>query len=528
MRGARRHTVATVAPHAPPAHHRITLLLAALAAACRPRDARPDAAAPTARDAARDAAPAARPRAPSPPPAPHALSCDDRLFVDDPALDWLELSVAPRCAPTGAERFCGADGIAAAFRAARDLHPDRPVRIWLERSTDDTPAVFAPRAGFDPYADPPRRTNLSLVGARRTAATPISLRARDPRPGRTVVNHTLLVVGCAYVALEGVTVGAGTDPTGRPYGDAFPLAVDDGVHVVGVAREPTRCGLTAGCNGDARGAPRPDVYGRYEPAHHVVLRGLTLQHLRTVTQRPTDAANATFEPVEPAELGAVSGIKIQQAEDVWVLDNRVDDVSRHGVDGVGVHRMVVCRNVIARTSADGYAIEAKGGATGVLYEANDITGTHGLALGGPGTDLVAVFPPSADYGYAFEAEGTVARRNRLRDPRRTALEFVGCRRCTAVDNEVSWSDGRAWRPDRAVRLLPSRFLARGDGAGDACTALRGDGPEVDFELVPRCWGVGSAVPGFTDRTGRSTARTRTVSPTVRDNRLTVPPARRAR
>jgi len=496
---------------------------ALLALACR---ARPPPPAP-----ARDASPPVV-RAPRRATVPYAAAarataCDDKLFVDDPNLDWLELSVTPTCAaPPSPGCHCGADGIAAAFRDARDRHPDRPVRIWLEPPAGDAPTPFTARAGFDPYADPPRRTNLTFVGARRTALTPISLRARDPRPGRTVVNHTLYLVACAYVSVEGVTVGAGSDPDGRPYGESFPLAVDDGVHLVGVARDPDVCGLTGACGDSPSGAPKPDVYGRFDPAHHIVLRGLTLTHLRAVTGRPTTAAAAVFEASEPAELGAVSGIKLQHAEDVWVLGNRVEDVSRHGIDNVGVHRGVFCGNAIARTSADGYAIEAKGASTGILYEANDITGTHGLALGGPSTDLVSMFPPRQGYAWDFEAEGTVARRNRLRDPRRAALEFVGCRACSAVDNTVTYAasfrnhDGSRWRADNGVRLLPSRFLATGDGAGDACTSLHGDGPAVDFELTARCWGVGSRVPSFVSATGRSTRRAPTVTPVLRGNTFT--------
>lgn len=494
-------------------------LFALLALSCRTRTPPPararDAVAPVVTPTRRPVVPYAA--------AAHATACDDPLFVDDPNLDWLELSVTPACAaPPSPGRYCGADGIARAFRDARDLHPDRPVCIWLEPSA--TP--FTPRVGFDPYADPPRRTNLAFVGARRTPLTPIALRARDPRPGRTVVNHTLYLVACAYVSVEGVTVGAGSDPDGRPYGESFPLSIDDGVHVVGVARDPAACGLTGACGDDPSGAPKSDVYGRFDPAHHIVLRGLTLTHLRAVTHRPTTPAAATFEAVEPIELGAVSGIKLQHAEDVWVLGNHIDDVSRHGIDSVGVHRGVFCGNAIARTSADGYAIEAKGASTGILYEANDITGTHGLALGGPSTDLVSVFPPTAAYAWDFEAEGTVARRNRLRDPRRAALEFVGCRACSAVDNVVTYAasfrnhNGSRWRADNGVRLLPSRFLATGDGAGDACTTLHGDGPAVDFDLTARCWGVGSRVPSFVSAAGRSTRRASTVAPVLRGNTFT--------
>jgi hypothetical protein len=499
------------------ARMRHVALLCLLTLACRarphPAPPRPDVA------PVRDVAPPPRPVVPYT-AAARATACDDALFVDDPNLDWVELSVTPTC-PSPA-RYCGADGIARAFRDARDRHPDRPVRIWLESAA--TP--FAPRAGFDPYADPPRRTNLSLVGARRTARTPISLRARDPRPGHTVVNHTLYLVACAFVAIEGITVGAGTDPDGRPYNEAFPLAIDDGVHVIGVARDPTTCGLSHACGETPSGAPKPGVYGRFDPSHHIILRHLTLTHLRAVTHRPTTAAAALFESIEPVELGAVSGIKVQHAEDVWVLDNRVDDVSRHGIDNVGVHRGVFCGNTLSRTSADGYAIEAKGASSGIVYEANDITGTHGLALGGPCTDFVSVFPPSTDYAWDFEAEVTVARRNRLRDPRRAALEFVGCRACSAVDNTVTYApsfrnhDGTRWRADNGVRLLPSRFLATADGAGDACTFLHGEGPAVDFDLAPRCWGVGSHVASFVSAAGRSTRRAPTTAPVLRGNTFT--------
>ena len=234
--------------------------------------------------------------------ASRSRGCDDCLFVDAPAprLGWS--SPSPPAGGLHRRRKAASGGarrIVAAFRAARPPHPStaRPASGSSVGPDVRRPPFERCARGF--YADPPAPHQPSRRRA-PASATPISLRARDLAGTNLSRQPHSSVVGAYRFAEQSHCRRQHRPHRLPPYGDTFPLAVDDGVHVVGVALR-THALPGSPPRRRRRGAP-PRRLPDAEPAHHVVLRGLTLQHLPArVTQRPPTRGEAP-EPVEPPEL----------------------------------------------------------------------------------------------------------------------------------------------------------------------------------------------------------------------------------
>ncbi|WP_088281712.1 hypothetical protein [Ideonella sp. A 288] len=391
-----------------------------------------------------------------------AATCNERPFTDGvPADAWVDIDLVPAQ---------GTSGVRDALRAAQQ-HPDRPVRIRL------APGTYADNLGSEIFAQ----------RLRRGPSNPVWLMATDGRPDATVLGHGLNLLGVSYLAIEGLTIGPALVGTwdGRRHADPQPLQAAAGVHVAGTAREATRSAR----RGD--GSLDLSVYGRHEASHHVLIRHVTVQNLFDPAER--DA--------ETSESAGMDGMKFNQVQDLWVLDSRVSQTSRHGIDNVGVHRAAFCRNTVLQTGG-GLGIEAKGGSVDVLYEANTFYRVRRVELGGEETDATYYF--SLDGRWDYEALRTVARNNLIVDAREAALEFSGCQDCSAVGNSIVFTagyrppmDGASVTGGDAIRVHDSRVLGAADGAGSDCQAW--DEALQDHVTVDPCWGVGAAAPAPVNR-----------------------------
>lgn len=396
-----------------------------------------------------------------------AAGCNDSLFVDQIAESaWVTLEVQPAQ---------GTRGVRDALRLAQTAHPDQPVRIRL------APGRYADNLGTEVYAQ----------RLQRGAANPVWLVASDGRPNATVLDHGINLLGVSYVALEGLTIGPESVGAwnGQAHADPQPVQAAAGIHVAGAALDARRSARLASGQLDTT------VYGRYEPSHHIVVRRVTVQNLFARDER--DA--------ETSESLSMDGMKFNQVQDLWVLDSRVRQTTRHGIDNVGVHRAAFCRNLVAQTGG-GLGIEAKGGSVDVLYDSNTFWRVRRVELGGEETD--ATYYYSLDGRWDYEALRTVARNNLIVDAREAALEFSGCQDCSAVHNTIVFtsayqppSDGGTIYGGDAMRVHDSRVLGAADGAGSDCQWW--DPAAQDYVTVDPCWGVGAQAPAPVNRPLRS-------------------------
>ena len=402
--------------------------------------------------------------------AARAAGCLDAPFVDGIAESaWVNIDLVPAQ---------GTSGIRDALRRAQAQHPTQPVRIRL------APGTYADSLGNEIFAQ----------ALWRTAQAPIWLLATDGRPDATVLGHGLNLLGVSYLAIDGVTIGPARVGAwdGRRHADPQPLQAAAGVHVAGVALDARRSAVVGG-------ALDLNVYGRYRPSHHVLVRRVTVQNLFDREERDG----------ETSEGQSMDGMKFNQVTDLWVLDSRVNQTTRHGIDNVGVHRAAFCRNVVSRTGG-GLGIEAKGGSVDVLVDGNLFHRVRRVELGGEETDATYYF--SADGRWDYEALRVTLRNNLIVDPREAGLEFSGCQDCAALNNTIYFSpgyraprDGNSIYGGDAIRVHDSRILGADDGAGSDCQFW--DEALQDHVTVDPCWGVGARHPAPVNRVLRSSGLT---------------------
>lgn len=398
------------------------------------------------------------------------LACDGPFFVDAIAESaWVNIDLSAAA---------GTSGIRQALATARDTYPNQAVRIRL------APGVYQDDLGSEIYAH-------RLL---RSATTPIYLQATDPAPNATQLGHGINLLGVSYIAIDGVTIGP---PVVGPWNGSvhaapLPLQAAAGIHVYGAA-------INASANANVGGTLDTSIYGQYEPAHHILIRSVTIQNL--------------FDPADLDAETAVGygsdGIKFNQAEDVWVINSGISQTTRHGIDNVGLHRGAFCNNVIAHNGG-GLGIEAKGGSTDVLYDSNVFYRVRRVELGGENTDATYYF--SLDGRWDYEALGTVARNNLIIDPRESALEFSGCADCLAIGNSILFTpsyvpplEGNEAAGGDAIRIHDSVVSSAADGAGNDCQSW--DTGLNDYVTIDPCWGVGANLPAPVHRVLRTSAVT---------------------
>ncbi|WP_338847026.1 DUF4214 domain-containing protein [Massilia sp. W12] len=379
------------------------------------------------------------------------------LFIDQIAESaWVNLDVTPQQ---------GVAGIRDALLRAKNSHEESPVRIRL------APGVYADNLGSE----------IFVQRMLRSAATPVWLVASDKTPQATRLEQGLNLLGVSWLAIDGLTIGPETvgawNAATQRHADPQPLQAAAGVHVSGEA-------LLATSNANQNGVLNTNVYGKFSASHHIIVRNMTIQNL--------------FEP--EAESGETSigagmdGMKFNQVQDLWVINNSVRQTSRHGIDNVGVHRALFAQNVVARIGG-GMGIEAKGGSYDIAYERNLFYRVRRVELGGEATDATYYF--SLDGRWDYEALRVAARNNLVINAREAALEFSGCTECAAVGNSFIWTadyqapiDGGTIYGGDAIRVHDSQILAASEGAGSDCQFWNG----YDYVTVDPCWGVGANAP----------------------------------
>ena len=378
-----------------------------------------------------------------------------QLFVDAIAeTAWLNVELGPE----GGMRAL-ADELARLASQDRD----RPVRVRLK------PGDYAPTDLG--------RGEIYLEDVQRSASAPVLVQAIDPTPNATRLSQGFTLVGVSFLAFDGLTIGPAT--VGAWHGSDFcsgsncyhdapkPLAAEAGFHVAGTALAPEAAGLK-------NGHLDFTVYGRYAPSHDIVIRRATIQNLFA----DDEESGAT------AAGGGSDGIKFNQAADVWVIDSRIRQTSRHGIDNVGVHRGCFLGNTVTDIGV-GLGIEAKGGSIDVTFDGNTFINVRRMEVGGEKTDATFYWSaeePGTPLHYAYEGRRIVARNNLIIDPREGGIEFSGCHDCAAVNNTLFYRrDFASEGGGDAVREVDSQINT--DGAGASCAELNGE------EIEP-CWGVG--------------------------------------
>jgi hypothetical protein len=418
-----------------------------------------DAGGAVAPDAAHDLAEETRP-----PPVPAgdyettAVQCTPAAanFLDAVAPEtWVTISI---------EAASGMQGLVNALAQAAAIW-EQPVRVRLGAGS------YAATSDEQPV--------VSLRGPARRPAAPLVIEAVDRRPDATTLTQGLAFIGGSYFALDGLTFGPAA--VGAFHGSDFcqpgscyhepprPLQAPAAITIAGTALAPETAGENSGRIDFA-------VYGRYAPAHHILIRRVTIQNL--------------FGDDEPSGVGAAAasadGIALSHAADVWIVDSRIRQIARHAIDAVAVHGACVRGNFIAEVGS-GLPLGARGGSIDVTFDGNILYDVRRLELGGVYSDAVAhwsVEPPGSALHYAYEARRLVARNNFVVDARQGGLGFAGCHECAAVGNSIVFRAGfdLASGGGDAVREADSA-INRWD-ASSSCLGAEG-------QLVDPCWGVGA-------------------------------------
>jgi hypothetical protein len=331
------------------------------------------------------------------PPAPaSAPSCAGALFID---------AIAPNAWVEVSVRGGGMDAIRTAIDGS---DKSKPTRITVEAGTYEGQCLY-------------------VEDHIRTAASPLWIRAKgqvqiachDGNGQAVGFDHV------AYIAFDGFTIG----PEKGFYGDSA-------VHIAGKPNQPKDRAH----------------YGDYDPAHHVIVRNLTARNLN---RGPDGDQNP-----DAYESGCCDAVKVNQASDIWILDSHVRRTARHGFDAVGVHREVVCGNVLEDMVGAGVGMEAKGGSEDILYESNVIrrVRTRGIVLGGEGSGNVYMWPWDATY----EGRRETARNNVIINASEAGIGFYACQGCSAVNNKVWVTAGYSKVTDKDMVRAYNSTVEGGD------------------------------------------------------------------
>lgn len=307
---------------------------------------------------------------------PVPMACGGPLFIDAiPAGSWVEVPV----------KGGGMDAIRNAIQAS---DTSKPTRITVAAGT---------YAGQCLYLEDHQRSAAAPLWI-RTDGGEVQIDCHDGNGQAIEFDH------CAYIAFDGFTIG----PKTGFYGDSA-------VHIAGKPIHPED----------------PAHYGEFDPAHHIIVRNVTARNLN---RGPDGDQNP-----DAYESGCCDAVKSNQASDLWILNNHISRTARHGIDNVGVHRAVICGNVLEDMVGAGVGMEAKGGSEDILFEGNVIrrVRTRGIMLGGEGSGNVYMWPWDASY----EGRRQVARNNVIINASEAGLGFFACQDCAAINNSVWVTSG---------------------------------------------------------------------------------------
>lgn len=176
------------------------------------------------------------------------------------------------------------------------------------------------------------------------------------------------------------------------------------------------------------------------PAHHLVLRGLTVR----------DAGSG----------GNNDCIKMSGVDDFWLIDNEIGGCDRgEAVDMVGCHRGVITGNHIHDVVQNG--VQAKGGSADTLIHGNLFEDIPGRAVNAGGSTGLAFFRPS---DAPHEAARIRVQSNvfvRVGAESGAPIAYVGCDACGFVNNTVV--EPRTWIARILQESTDARFVPSRDG-----------------------------------------------------------------
>jgi len=176
------------------------------------------------------------------------------------------------------------------------------------------------------------------------------------------------------------------------------------------------------------------------PAHHVVLRNLTVRNTGTG--------------------GNNDCIRLSGVDDFWLLGSKVSNCNRgEALDLVGCHRGVVSKNQFRDTQQGG--VKAAGGSSDTLIHANLFENVPGRAVSAGGSTPAEQFRPSdaAHEALRIRVVANLFLRTGTDNSSGTTIAYVGCDGCVFAHNTVVEPRrviARILQENTAARLVPAR------------------------------------------------------------------------
>lgn len=117
------------------------------------------------------------------------------------------------------------------------------------------------------------------------------------------------------------------------------------------------------------------------------------------------------------------GIKVGQANNIKVLDNKIDNVAtEEGIDFVAVNNALIARNEISNVKGSSAAIFAKGGSIDITIQGNYIHDVSGDGISAGGNTTLTSFRPGVS---GFEAKNVLIDGNRIEDVAKRPVSVRG-------------------------------------------------------------------------------------------------------
>lgn len=134
---------------------------------------------------------------------------------------------------------------------------------------------------------------------------------------------------------------------------------------------------------------------------------------------------------------AHDGIKVGQANNIQILDNKIYDVaSEEGIDFVAVNNAVIARNEISNVKGTSAAIFAKGGSSDIKIIDNYVHDVRGDGISAGGNTTLTSFRPGVS---GFEAKNVLIDGNRIEDVGKRPVSVRGAINVDITDNFLKGS-----------------------------------------------------------------------------------------
>jgi hypothetical protein len=310
---------------------------------------------------------------------------------------------------------------------------------------DAGPPACAPPPAFDVGATYTTELHVDPSGddgAAGTAAAPLAtLRAATARatPGTRIVVHAGTYTGSPYIEnLQGTAAAPiAIVAEGAAIFDA--AGAGEVMHVTD-AQYLVIEGLTL--QGSMINGLNMDDGGTIDtPAHHIVLRNLTLRDI--------------------GSGGNNDCIKLSGLDDYWILDSDITSCSAgDAIDHVGCHSGVIHGNFIHDTTGSG-GIQAKGGSHDIVIHGNRFVDVNARAINAGGSTGLEFFRP---IDAPYEARNIRVVANVFIRPGENSgapIAFVGCDACVFANNTVI--EPRTWIARILQETVGARFVPSRNG-----------------------------------------------------------------